>query len=226
MSTIGVELMWARCRDGAALHDYGKIADANLSASSLSNVLTGRWIRNRSTEVHLYTLRLADLKKPLFERFINCISPQDFVEFVSEYGIPGPSAYDGMDATETELAGMESVRDGIRRVLDKSAKGSAYEGASAFNSFVTALRGTALKPLLAIWQNTAAPSLCFQPVNIYGYMAMEVAMAISSAAALRTCRHCSSAFLAGPLTSKRSNAYYCSNRCRVAAQRAKVPLFP
>ena len=229
LSTIGVEITWARCRDGVELHDYGSVAVPKFADEprfSLTGALSGRWIRNRSTEVQLYNLRLADLKNPLFEKFINCKSPQDFVEFVRDYGIPGPSSYDGLDASETELSTLESVRDGIRRVMDKSVKGSPYECSSAYNSFVMSLRGTALKPLLAIWRNTSAPSLCFQPVNLYGYMAMEVAMAISSAAALRTCLHCSSAFLAGPLTSKRSNAYYCSNRCRVAAQRAKVPLFP
>jgi len=229
MSTIGVEVTWARCRDGAELHDYGSsTTDPKLTherLASLKGQASGVWIRNRSNDLHLYTLRLVDLKKPLFELFINCTSYQDLAGFVSEYGIPGPSTYDGLDAKETEVAAMESVRNGMRRIMDQNAKGTAFECASAFNSFVLALKGTALKPLLGIWQNANAPSLCFQPANLYGYMAMEVAMAISSAAALRTCRHCSAVFIAGPLTSKRSNAYYCSNRCRVAAQRARVPIF-
>jgi hypothetical protein len=36
------------------------------------------------------------------------------------------------------------------------------------------------------------------------------------------CQHCEKEYLAGAFTNKRTNSMYCSNKCRVAAQRARA----
>lgn len=36
------------------------------------------------------------------------------------------------------------------------------------------------------------------------------------------CQHCGKRYAAGALTMKRTNSMFCSNRCRVASQRAKL----
>ena len=53
------------------------------------------------------------------------------------------------------------------------------------------------------------------------FMTMEIAMIAMHGAKLGTCEHCGAVFLTGPLTGRRSHAKYCSDRCRVAAMRAR-----
>jgi hypothetical protein len=57
--------------------------------------------------------------------------------------------------------------------------------------------------------------------SLTNFMKMEIAMAAMHGAKLATCEHCGAVFLTGPLTGRRSHAKYCSDRCRVAAMRAR-----
>ncbi|AWM23719.1 hypothetical protein AOX55_0000439 [Sinorhizobium fredii CCBAU 25509] len=57
--------------------------------------------------------------------------------------------------------------------------------------------------------------------TLYDFMVMEVAAIHEAGAAAASCEHCGKIFLTGPLTGRRSHAKYCSDRCRVAAMRAR-----
>jgi hypothetical protein len=50
---------------------------------------------------------------------------------------------------------------------------------------------------------------------------LEVRLAAEKGCKLARCANCNDGFLTGPLTGRRSHAKYCSDRCRVAAMRAR-----
>lgn len=170
--------------------------------------LQGPYVRLKSRNMRRYDRKLIDLKKPLIEEFLNCEAPVDFVKFASEYGLPGV-------AEETKLADLIKSRDTLRRLLDLHTAGKTSEAVKLYNKLAKPVT-----PFLAEWVDRAAPVMAFHPETPFGFMAMEAALAIANATVLLTCNHCTRPFLAGALTSKRTNAYYCANKCRVAAQRA------
>jgi hypothetical protein len=66
-----------------------------------------------------------------------------------------------------------------------------------------------------------APRLVLKSESLIGFMLMETAMVATHGARLAACKHCDTQFLTGPLTGRRSHARFCSNKCRVAAMRAR-----
>jgi hypothetical protein len=65
------------------------------------------------------------------------------------------------------------------------------------------------------------PQMLLRCEHLLDFMKMEVAMIALEGAKLVTCEHCKNFFLTGPSTSRRIHATHCSDRCRVAAMRAR-----
>jgi hypothetical protein len=57
--------------------------------------------------------------------------------------------------------------------------------------------------------------------TLLSFMLMETATATTEGTKLAACERCGAQFLTGPLTGRRSHARFCSDRCRVAAMRAR-----
>lgn len=57
--------------------------------------------------------------------------------------------------------------------------------------------------------------------TLFDFLIMEIAAIHAAGAVATSCEHCRKIFLTGPLTGRRSHAKYCSDRCRVAAMRAR-----
>ncbi|MFB6419910.1 hypothetical protein [Bradyrhizobium tunisiense] len=203
---IGIELLAFKCVDGAELHEYPPVRKAQKSVTIGGETREGLYVRLRSKNMRRYDRKLIDLKKPLIEEFLCCQEPGDFVNFASEYGLPGVTE-------ETKLADLIKSRDTLRRLLDLHTAGKTSEAVKLYNKIAKPVT-----PFLAEWVDH--PVMAFHPETPYGFMTMEAALAVANATVLLTCNHCTRPFLAGALTSKRTNAYYCSNKCRVAAQRA------
>ena len=68
------------------------------------------------------------------------------------------------------------------------------------------------------------PVLSLAASNLYAFMALELASIMTGGAAVATCLHCGSLFVAGSAEGKPRGAMYCSNKCRVAHQRARARL--
>ena len=66
-----------------------------------------------------------------------------------------------------------------------------------------------------------ATRLVLEARNLRAFMALEVASAFEVGAGITHCKHCAVNFLFGPSTGRRSHVKYCSDRCRVAAMRAR-----
>lgn len=65
------------------------------------------------------------------------------------------------------------------------------------------------------------PQMLVRCEYLLEFMKMEIAMIALEGAKLATCEHCPNFFLTGSSTSRRSHATFCSDRCRVAAMRAR-----
>ena len=63
--------------------------------------------------------------------------------------------------------------------------------------------------------------MLLQSQTLFGFMLMETTMAIVHDARVAQCEKCGAVFLTGPLTWRRPHARFCSDRCRVAAMRAR-----
>jgi hypothetical protein len=60
------------------------------------------------------------------------------------------------------------------------------------------------------------------PINSpYGFMLMETALVITGGSQVTRCSQCGTILVTGSGTGRRGTARYCSNRCRVAAQRSR-----
>lgn len=212
-SMIGVELKFSRCADGAEIVEYSAPTPNPKEALLGGDAREGLYIRYRSGVMRLYDRRLVDLKQTMAEEFLACSSPAGFMKFVSDYGIPG-GAPDGR-TTEVELSALVESRDWLRQLFDLTAANKTTDAVHLYNRIAKPLT-----PFLAQWSGHKTPVMAFEAQNPYGLMAMEAALAVANATTLRTCAHCSRPFLAGALTSKRTNAFYCQNKCRVAHQRA------
>lgn len=66
-----------------------------------------------------------------------------------------------------------------------------------------------------------APRLVLETDSLEGFMTLELAAAIEAGVTAVTCDHCDKLFLFGPFTGRRSHGRFCSDRCRVAAMRAR-----
>jgi hypothetical protein len=216
--TVGIEFQWAVCPEGAAIVDHGPGKPTPAGVTVLTGELRGRWLTNRTKNLVGYRRHLTDLKSgTMLESFINADTDEKLLAFVSEFGMVGTVE---LDHKESAIEGPREYQAAFKRLFDHAGQGEQLQAIEVFNSISASAKGTALKPSLSLPYGQATPIMTFTPKTPYGYMLMEASMAISNATELRTCQHCGTAFFAGALTSKRTNAYYCSNRCRVAAQRA------
>jgi len=57
--------------------------------------------------------------------------------------------------------------------------------------------------------------------TLRSFMVMEMAMIVGHGVLAHKCENCATIFLTGPLTWRRAHARFCSDRCRVAAMRAR-----
>ncbi|CAM5774927.1 hypothetical protein LMIY3S_04767 [Labrys miyagiensis] len=220
--TVGIEFTWAKCPEGAHIIDHGeRKIDPDPNKTLLSGEWqTGRWMHNRTKNLVGYRRHLTDLKSgTMLESFVNADTIRKLEDFVSEYGMLTSREKDVQAVPLETIAGF---RQGFMELFEFHGDGKKVEAIDTFNKIVNASQGTHLIPRLSYNRLTDSAVMTFEPKTPYGYMLMEASIVISNATELRTCQHCGTAFFAGALTSKRTNAYFCSNRCRVAAQRARA----
>jgi hypothetical protein len=65
------------------------------------------------------------------------------------------------------------------------------------------------------------PALTLPISTLYGFMLMETALVITGGSQVMRCAECGTVFITGSGTGRRGTSLYCSNRCRVAAQRSR-----
>ncbi|RWL87718.1 MAG: hypothetical protein EOR67_16095 [Mesorhizobium sp.] len=83
------------------------------------------------------------------------------------------------------------------------------------------MASVSLRPQVHFLDGAQTPQIVLMAESLYDFMLMEVATIHQVGATVTDCSHCRKLYLTGPLTGRRSHAVYCSDRCRVAAMRAR-----
>jgi hypothetical protein len=205
---VGLILQTKRCPDGVALYE-----DKDRQSE----------FRYCSTELEDLRLEIRDLENPVVVAFMNARDDQARARFFSEYGIDamghGPPA-----VSRSAVLGWQ---DKFARLLDHIRNDKPAAVVDAINSFKfwgwrpgddSPLDWA---PILKVIGKKRPPQMFFECRSLPSFMVAETAMAVTNDARVRYCQHCHNLFLTGPLTGRRAHAKFDSDRCRVAAMRAR-----
>ncbi|WP_210205676.1 hypothetical protein [Pseudaminobacter salicylatoxidans] len=145
-------------------------------------------------------------------RFLNTSGDDDLVTFVSRFGLPQKL----LTPHQLSVASLYALKEDLEDILALGAFPNSIEKAQHANGV---LKFVSLAPS---FEHAGSQSkLVMRPTNLADFMIMEAVFAYEVGATLARCFHCSKAYLTGPLTGRRSHSVYCSDRCRVAAMRAR-----
>lgn len=196
---IPIHLNWPVPADGAELSQDADGAKILQAASA----------RTKATDYEV-----VNLEDPLSIRFVNAKSETELIAFVSRFGFLQIFA---STPNSQHFNYLESVRDEIEELLAMSS----HEAKLWVRHANKLLQNTALHPTFEFSADEGRQRIIFRPSTLEDLMFMECAVALEVGAVLARCEHCGKAFLTGPLTGRRSHAKFCSDRCRVAAMRAR-----
>jgi hypothetical protein len=209
----GNALEWKHCPDGFELVDLGPAIEPAVrsfverTAIDIDKQLDevgGKVFRPKTPRRYPIRLKVDDLENPVVLHFVNAHDDEARASFLGAFGFLYGQTYDLHPRDE-----VVTYQRHMRKLL--ASAGSDEPNEAAINKF---LRGD-LVPVLA------GRRLSFALHSLVGVMLREIVMVAEKDARFTTCQHCKKAFLTGPTTGRRSHAAYCSDRCRVAAMRAR-----
>lgn len=189
---IPLRLEWRRPADGMDVYLDG-------SGRKFWDMKTDRF--------ELVSVERVDLENPVVLQFINDNRAGKLERFVNRFGFPREWPFDHVAAQH------EAVRL-LGSLISLSVSASPQKRAGAVRMVLDALE---VRPVF----DETGGRFVLQASDLMGFMAMEVVHAHDAGVALTQCAHCQKYFLTGPKTNRRSTATYCSDRCRVAAMRAR-----
>ncbi len=228
--TYAISIEWERCQDGivgreespdgaerVALDrdgpDFGsKVANQLHEILSPPIVEAKLWLQYRTERRETYVRRLDGLKNLLVTEYVNAKDSESLIEFVRKYGFPAPG-----DAIHID--DLIELQVGMRNILVEYNNSSTFQAAADFRT-MAAQHIADIKPDLVTPPGTNGLSLTLVPDSLQGFMLLEAASVMTGGALVMKCAHCGAIFVSGSHTGRRKTAHYCSNRCRVAAQRA------
>jgi hypothetical protein len=159
-------------------------------------------------------LEIKDLENPIIVQFVNARDEKGLSVFFSRYGLLERGLNYGY------LNAIDAQND-FRELLEKVGGPSKVDALREINEHVDFFGHNFLQPAFELAGQAGAPRMvlrCFEP---RAFITMEAAMIATHGARVIHCEHCNNIFLIGPLTGRRSHARFCSDRCRVAAMRAR-----
>jgi hypothetical protein len=119
---------------------------------------------------------------------------------------------------EMQVSLLTELRDELGEIW------SAYEEGE-LNKAVDSFRGLAIDDLSGLQPDIefrdGKPALTLPISTLYGFMLMETALVITGGSKVMRCAECGTIFITGSGTGRRGTSLYCTNRCRVAAQRSR-----
>jgi hypothetical protein len=157
-------------------------------------------------------------------KFIAAKTPDKMAAFADEFGLPmwgepelakwplvRPPPDDRM-----LLAHIEVMRKAFEKIVDWYEAGDERA--------ISVLRPDRslgdLRPVLVKSRGRNPPTLALYARNLLGFMCLELGALVAGNTKVLRCINCGTIFVAGSGTGRKRTAHYCSNRCRVAYQRA------
>jgi hypothetical protein len=179
-----------------------------------------RWLRPVTPTKATVTLRADTFERPVVIEFINAKDEQSLIQFVHKYGLPGSP---NLDRTEgAPLNYVVRCRQALDLVLNLHHAGLKSRAVAVYEVLATSDWVSTIVPRLTIPIYDDTPQLTLRPNTLLAYMLLEAGMIMSGNIRLMRCEHCGKVFASGAGGGKRRTAMYCSNRCRVAEQRAQA----
>jgi hypothetical protein len=153
---------------------------------------------------------ISNLENPVVVAFINANTNEALQSFFARWGIG--------DYTAKTIEQILEIQNELKRLLVAMGGEDPYAAVHASGD------AGSDPPILYVQlglTETGAPKTLYKALGLRDLMLLECMMVAENGARYAECEHCKSAFLTGPLTWRRSHAKYCSDRCRVAAMRAR-----
>ena len=155
--------------------------------------------------------REMDPKSPIVVEFANAVGDNLLITFLGKYGLPD------VENDETPLNTVDTIQARMRAMLKAYSAGGVAETVEAFDKLLPDL---SIHPDLKIRPGSNEIEMTLRCNNLAGFMTMELAAIVAGNAQVLRCIHCNNIFTAGVGGARKKTAHYCSNKCRVAAQRA------
>ncbi len=236
----GLSLDWERCPDGVQIVEVPtRIIGGTGGMFGGGETVSEPAFCYRSEERYNVRHELNDLSRPLVLRFVNARTEQDLEDLLSEIGLPDsylPYLYSdprgGPPALSTLPVGVQLPVDTvivrhviswqkILKIILKATQDNVSTGTDMLNREIEYTDALRLTPRIEKRRGEPTPALTLKPTNLYGFMLMEMALMLVGGGLLLICDHCGAMIVTGSGTAKRSHSKYCSDRCRVAAMRAR-----
>jgi hypothetical protein len=225
MLTNGLFLETERYPDGVDL-ERGNVEVTDLQHGTTFGEFR-EYFRARSARRQPIRLEFQNLNNPVVVEFVNAREDSQLAQFFSKFGWdssqdPSYSGWLSSGARDhgPQLQFVRTSQKEFRNWLGSLGGSGALDALQAITSSY-GYAGVQLEPEFNISGEDGIPRMLLKCSSLTNFMKMEVAMAAMHGAKLATCEHCRTVFLTGPLTGRRSHAKYCSDRCRVAAMRAR-----
>jgi hypothetical protein len=183
-------------------------------------IVTEGFFRRRTDRIERLRLVTADLADPVVLQFVN--ARDDLVPFMSKYT---DGSIHGVSHLLTFYEDLPSsplgLQNQLREMLLSAGSDEPIDPLIQMTSEPLPIVLTRINLSPAFNLERGKPRMLLRCADLPMFMQMEIAMVALEGAKVVTCEHCRNLFLTGPSTSRRSDATFCSDRCRVAAMRAR-----
>jgi hypothetical protein len=120
---------------------------------------------------------------------------------------------------EISLGMLIEMRQSLDVIWEAYERGNVDEAVELFRQHPVQGPLTGVSPDIEF--RDGKPTLMFPVNSPYGFMLMETALVITGGSQVMRCSQCGTILVTGSGTGRRGTSRYCSNRCRVAAQRSR-----
>lgn len=219
MSNYVLTLQWTRCPDGA------EFIPATKKKVGL--------VRYRSDRREPYNRRLEEASDLIVTDFLNAgdMAGPNLIRFVDQHGFPYEATPGSVELPEllqarAELGeiwnayGAGDLDEAVTRFRDAAGQVIKWQTATGDPRSYQAKNLSAVSGIQPDMRfHDGRPVLALPISTLYGFMLMETGLVITGGSQVMRCEHCGAIFVTGTGTGRRNTSRYCSNRCRVAAQR-------
>jgi hypothetical protein len=217
----GLSLEWEHCPDGIELVDYAELSPP--PAEWLPLLWEPDKVFRCKTDRRFPILLSVNLEDPVVLHFINARDDNARARFLARFGFLSNLHLDvdfRMPPTWTpDRSWPVGTRDDfvraqgeLRQLLALAGSDQEQEAEKSINLRLDSIR---FDPVFE------ARRMSFKLRDLFSLLVREIIMVAENNARFTTCERCEAGILTGPGTGRRSHATYCSDRCRVAAMRAR-----
>ena len=237
MNLEGLAVDLERCPDGVELVDlphktYEVTRGPRVLVSRVRGTAKGYRYRTdrRQTEQKM----IENLEDPVVVAFVNATADRQRLPFFGRYGLGTKADQrlwnrddngDPRDFKEQALDYDRLLQTRLRfqKMLEDATGEDQVAAMTAINAAM-GLKATSynsLKPEFHLAGPRGAPRMLLKSETLTCFMLMELAMIITHGVRSTKCEQCGVIVLTGQLTGRRSSVRFCSDKCRVAANRAR-----